>query len=138
MTQEKILTSDHLVMARWHSFNADGISRLLSTVRAVARTGTAPVYISLVGSEVPLPDAATRRLLLDATDEARRLCSSICLVLDGEGVAYAAIRGVAAGMFLARGDRTMKMYRSLREVLVERVPGSVDVVMGAARTAAIV
>ena len=135
--QEQILTVGHLVLARWHGFTPQGIERLLTTVRDVAATGTPPIYVSMVGSDVPLPDATTRKLLLEATDEVRRMCSSVCLVLDGEGMAYAAIRSIAAGMFLARGDRRMKMYRSLREVLVERAADRVDVVLDAARDAAI-
>ena len=138
MSSEHILTSDHLVLARWHSFSAGGIERLLGTVRAVAAGGQSPIYVSLVGNDVAAPDAVTRKLLLEATDEARRTCSSICLVLDGDGMAFAAIRSIAAGMFLARGDRRMKMYRSLRDVLVERAADRVDAVIAAARAAAIV
>lgn len=138
MNSEQILTSDNLVIARWHTFSGAGIERLLHTVRSVAAAGPAPIYVSLVGSDVAVPDAATRKLLLEATDEARRTCSSICLVLDGDGMAFAAIRSIAAGMFLARGDRRMKMYRSLRDVLVERAADRVDAVIAAARAAAIV
>lgn len=138
MSSENILQSDHLVLARWHSFTAAGIDRLLATVRSVSLTGHPPIYVSLVGSGVAVPDALTRKLLVEATDEARRTCSSICLVLDGDGMAFAAIRSIAAGMFLARGDRRMRMYRSLRDVLVDQAADRIDVVLAAARTAAIV
>ena len=134
---EQILTVGHLVIARWQSFTPQGIERLLTAVRELVATGTPPIYVSMVGSDFVLPDAATRKLLLDATDEVRRTCSSVCLVLDGDGIAFSAVRSIAAGMFLARGDRRMKMYRSLRDVLVERAADRVDVVLDAARTAAI-
>ncbi len=134
---EQILTVGHLVIARWQSFTPQGIERLLNTVRELVATGTPPIYVSMVGSDFVLPNAATRKLLLEATDEVRRTCANVCLVLDGDGIAFSAVRSIAAGMFLARGDRRMKMYRSLRDVLVERAADRVDVVLDAARNAAI-
>lgn len=128
---EQIIVEGNLVIARWHAFSPQGIKRLMGAVHSVAGTGVAPVYISLVGSDVGVPDAATRKQLIAATDEARRVCASICLVLDGSGVAFAAIRSIAAGMFLARGDRRMKMYNSLREALADRAGDRVDAVLAA-------
>jgi hypothetical protein len=134
---ERLLTVESIVVVRWHAFTIEGVERVLSAVNAAAGRG-APIYVSIVGSDVAVPAAEVRKRLLDATDDVRRVCSSVNLVLDGQGLAFAAIRSIAATMFLAKGDRHMKMFASLDDVLRERAADRLDVVLAAARTAGIV
>ena len=136
--KEQILIVDEIVLVRWRELTADGVARVLATLDEVCARGVVPLYIGLVGDGVAPPTGAANTALTASIDAARQRCSSVNLVLDGTGITAAAIRSGATAMFLLKGDRRTKMYKSLRDALIDRVRDRADMVLAAAHDAGLI
>ncbi len=129
---EQILIVDEIVLVRWQAMTSAGVQRVLAAIDEVWARGVLPISIGMVGDGVTPPTGATNLALAASVDDARRRCLSVNLVLDGAGLASAAIRTGATVVFLAKGDPRTRMYRSLDDALADRARERLDAVRGAA------
>ncbi len=134
MVTEIIRSNDDVVFVRWVDVTAEGVQRVVVLTQALHRQHGPVTFIGLAGNTMVVPDEAARQHMVLAIDQMMPLVRSMNLVFDGTGLRFVAIRSAGAAMFLLKGDRRMKMYSSLREVLADRVPTRVEELMTFAKT----
>ena len=137
MATERILVVGEVVMVRWIDMTVESIGRVDAAVDAARAMG--PVtYIGLVGNESSMPSEEARKKLSDGLERMADHCKSISLILDGTGLKFSAMRSAAAALFLIKGTRRMKMFNSLQDCLVDRVPAHAEALMQQARANSII
>lgn len=94
---------DSVLFVRWRERcdPADVRDIVTHTEAAHDEVGDRLVYVAIIPVGVPPPDARTRAALREGTQHAASRCSSVHVVIEGEGLRRALIRSVSAGLLLA-------------------------------------
>jgi hypothetical protein len=133
---ERILVTDDVVMVRWHAFTLDGLKRVDEALHRLPAKQA--VYVGLVGNDTEMPSDEVRKAMALNLPHMQAHCITVNLVLDGTGLRFAALRSVAAAMFLIQGNRQMHMYSTLEQALQVTRPNHVATVLHAAQQAGLV
>ena len=80
------------------------------------KIGKRLIYIAVIPVGVPPPSPEARVALREGSNDAAAYCSSVHIVIEGEGMRRALIRSVSAGLLLAtRGS--FHIHSGMREAL---------------------
>lgn len=134
---ETILTDGEVVLVRWKDITTEGLARVDAAVRDATAFGHV-IFVGLVGNESALPSEAVRQRMKSDLDEMAKTCQSVSLVLDGSGLRFSAMRSAAAAMFLIKGTRQMKMFATLNECLLDRVPDRAESLLTKAKAIGVI
>ncbi len=131
-----------VLFVRWKSrCEAEDVIRIQRETEAAHRElGSNLVYIASIPVGVPPPDAETRAALRTGTEHASMHCSSVHLVIEGQGLRRAIIRSVSAGLLLAT-RASFSIHTHVEEALraaSDRVPISVTDILASASRAGLV
>jgi hypothetical protein len=98
---------DNVFFVRWQGVitvaDCEGITKAVE--RAHAQRGEPLIYVATIPPDSPPPDAEARAAIKEGTEYVTQYCSSIHVVIEGEGMRRALIRSVSAGLLLATGMR---------------------------------
>jgi hypothetical protein len=106
-------------LVRWTSPRLADIPRVTAEfTRAYDAAGRSIPYIAIVPSDSVPPDEATRKAMTRGRDEVLARCSSMHIVMEGEGFRTAILRNALAAMQLFGNKRDkVAVYRTLEEAL---------------------
>ncbi|MCR9164121.1 MAG: hypothetical protein ACE37F_24320 [Nannocystaceae bacterium] len=131
-----------VLFVRWKSrCDPEDVARIrLETETAHRELGSKLVYVASIPTGVPPPDVQARAALRSGTEHASVHCSSVHLVIEGQGLRRAIIRSVSAGLLLAT-RASFSIHTHVEEALraaSERVPISVASILDSASRAGVV
>lgn len=98
---------DNVFFVRWRETitvaDCENITKVVEQLHA--KVGKPLVYVATVPMDTPPPDGDARNAIKDGTEHVTQYCSSIHVVIEGEGMRRALIRSISAGLLLATGMR---------------------------------
>ena len=116
----KSIVIGRVFAVRWDDPTVDDVKRIVaSLVGARERSPKPMIYLGVVPATSRAPDDAVRKTLSDHIDRLCAPCETVHIILEGSGVKFAAIRSVAAGMFLVSGNRKMHMHDKVDAALAK-------------------
>lgn len=138
MADVEIYVHDDVVLVRWNRMTLAALDEADRAVKmAHEKMKGSIAFIAVLASECPLPDEAVRTRQRENLPWMQSVCSAICLVFEGTGLKVAALRSVAASVFLILGNRKMHMCNSLEEALRKARPEDAVTLESLAREAGI-
>lgn len=92
-----------VLFVRWQSrCDVADVERITEAIESAYETvGTGLVYIASIPVGVPPPEHDARAAMRLGAEHASGLCSSVHVVIEGQGLRRAIIRSVSAGLLLA-------------------------------------
>ncbi len=92
-----------ILFVRWQSrCDVADVDRITEAIEsAYESVGTGLVYIASIPVGVPPPEPDARAAMRSGAEHASRRCSSVHVVIEGQGLRRAIIRSVSAGLLLA-------------------------------------
>lgn len=131
-----------VLFVRWETqCDAEDVDRIRQQTELAHReVGSKLVYVASIPVGVPPPSAEVRAALREGTEHASAHCSSMHIVIEGQGLRRAIIRSVSAGLLLAT-RASFSIHTDAREALraaSERTPLEVERLLAAALEAGLV
>lgn len=131
-----------VLFVRWETrCDTEDVEQLRDqTDHAHRELGSKLVYVASIPVTVPPPSAEVRAALREGTEYAGARCSSMHIVIEGEGLRRAIIRSVSAGLLLAT-RAAFSIHTDARGALraaSERVPLPVEQLLAHALEAGLV
>jgi len=92
-----------ILFVRWQSrCDVADVERITEAIEAACESvGTGLVYIASIPVGVPPPEHDARAAMRLGVEHASKRCSSVHVVIEGQGLRRAIIRSVSAGLLLA-------------------------------------
>jgi hypothetical protein len=109
---------DPVLFIRWREeCTAADVEEINAIIQRTNRNiGKRMIYIAVIPVGVPPPSPEARAALREGSNQAVEFCSSVHIVIEGEGMRRALIRSVSAGLLLAtRGS--FHIHSGMREAL---------------------
>lgn len=139
MADVEICVHDDVVLVRWNRMTLAALDEADHAVKMAYEKTKGPVaFIAVLAPECPLPDEAVRTRQRENLPWMQSVCSAICLVFEGTGLKVAALRSVAASIFLILGNRKMHMCNSLEDAAKKARPEQAASLESLARQAGII
>jgi hypothetical protein len=116
----KSLVVGNVYLLRWDAVELGDAAKVAAEVEKAAKLTPPPFYyIAIAPASLEPPRDAVRSEIARATrDHLLRVCSKVYLVIEQKGFKGAAMRTIAAGMFLLMGKRgRVHPYETLQEAL---------------------
>lgn len=113
---EVIICFENAIIVRWNMITEAGLRRVVERTKALQdEVGGKTSYIALVAASCPIPSDTARASMSKDLKQMQEWCRSISLIFLGTGIKVAALRSIAASMFLLSGNRAMAMAADLPE-----------------------
>jgi hypothetical protein len=129
---------NNVFFVRWIKVEEGDIGRVLKLLEDSRNRHARPlVYVGIVPAALEPPAESERKALAQMINDVLKSCSCIHLVLEGQGFRQAAMRTIAAGMFLLTGRRGVVMnHDSVEEALTrcEHLDTLASVILNSARS----
>lgn len=125
-----------MLFVRWtDTTTAEDFDNLVAEIRAAReQAGRKVVYLATIPTTNQVPAADARTRITSAIEECAANCTSMHVVIEGQGMRRALVRSVMAGVLLIvmKRKHAFSVHTSIREALdaaAERAPFDVDSVM---------
>jgi len=93
-------------IVRWVEPEANDVAKLVEDVRKEAAKRREKLhYVAVIGSDVPVPDDATRKALSASVDEVLESCQTVHMVIEGKGLRRALVRSLSTSIILLSRHR---------------------------------
>ncbi len=107
-----------ILLVRWEqSVTTQDVQEVENAVKeAYNQVGPRLSYVAVIPSDVPPPESSVRDALANSSKRVSSLCSSMHLVIEGQGFRRAIIRSIITGIvFITRSD--FEVHTSLNDAI---------------------
>lgn len=132
---------DPVILLRWEAVpTVADVESIVGEVAKFAASADAPDFVIVVPVEVGRLPTKVRDAFSQNLSGITERCRSVQLVLEGEGFARVAVRSIAAGLLLLKGEAKMHINDSIEEAIVRTgcSPERQQEILKAARAAGII
>jgi hypothetical protein len=133
----KTVMVGNVFLLRWEHYESGDSLRVVKDVTDASRRVPGKVnYVAIIPPHVESPPEAQRREMADGLKQLLAVARTIRIVIMERGFRGAAVRTIAAGLFLLQGQRgRVSPYETLPEALAncEELTVSLETIMATAR-----